>query len=83
MHELIELVQALRNREHERYRMQAALKGINIDKNSKNEEGLDPVEAAKRRVAMRESGLNEGQFEAKESESRLKSIGFSVNKVTR
>lgn len=80
MHELIEIVRALRDKEWRMHKMNAALKGINLDEN-KNKQEEDPVEAAKRRVAMRQSGLGEKEYEAKESEKRLESIGFKVNKV--
>lgn len=82
LHELIEIVKAQRAKEERDYRMSAALKGIDLDKNKKGSEE-DPVEAAKRRVALRraeEAGLNEQQYEAKESEKRLQQMGFVVVK---
>lgn len=80
MHELIEIVKALRDKEWRQHKMNAALKGIDLDKGKKQEHEEDPVERAKRRVAQRQSGLNEKEFEARESEKRLESIGFKVNK---
>jgi len=81
LQELVEIVKAQRAREERDYRMTAALKGIDLDKGKKQED--DPVEAAKRRVALRraeEAGLNEQQYEAKESEKRLQQMGFVVVK---
>lgn len=83
--ELTAIVVAVRTVEHRKNKMAAALKGIDIDKD-KDKTQDDPVEAAKRRVAMRRQGLNPHDpnsskiIEAKESEKRLASIGFAVVK---
>lgn len=82
LQELIEIVKAIREREYRSHKFAAALKGVNLDEQNKSKED-DPVEASKRRAALRrakEAGLNEQQFEAKETETRLQSIGFAVVK---
>ena len=71
--ELTAMVQAQRDRDERLMRFQAALKGINLDGDKKNED--DPVEAAKRRVRARMTGESEEVVDLKMS---MGAAGFAV-----
>ena len=62
--ELEALVHALREKEHRHFKMLAAVQGIDID-GEKQEEGLT-VEDIKSRLAARQSGKSDEQWEVEE-----------------
>lgn len=63
--ELVALVEALRERDQRNMRFQAALQGVDIDKNKPQEE--DPVERAKRRVRARMQNRDEEEVRFEEA----------------
>lgn len=84
MHELIEIVKSIRDREWKRHKAAAALKGIDLDEGSEEKDENDPVEAAKRRVALRraeEAGISAEEFEAMEADNELRAMGLKVTKL--
>jgi len=69
--ELTAMVKALREQEDRSNRMLAAVNGINLDENRRED---DPVERVKRRVAAKQRGVTEEVIE-------LEDIGFKVKEI--
>lgn len=67
------MVKAKREVEHRHLKWQAALQGIDIDKNKTAED--DPVERIKRRIRAKQQGVGEEELRFKES---AQSAGFAV-----
>lgn len=63
--ELEMILKEARDREQRNQRFLAAIQGIDLDKHSK-QDSQDKIEAAKRRVAARQSGKSEEEFELQE-----------------
>lgn len=63
--ELEMILKEARDREQRNQRFLAAIQGIDLDKHSK-QDSQDKIEAAKRRVAARQSGKSEEEFELEE-----------------
>lgn len=72
--ELVAMVESMRETEHRLMKFQAALKGIDIDKNKTQEE--DPIEKAKRRVRAKMAGVDEETLRFRETTS---AAGFGVD----
>lgn len=71
--ELVAMVDSMRETEHRRQKFQAALKGIDIDKDKSQQE--DPVEQAKRRVRAKMAGVDEETLRFRENTA---AAGFQV-----
>lgn len=72
--ELIAMVKAARERDHRQMKFQAALKGIDIDKNKPKD---DPVERVKRKVKAKLAGVSEKEHQFRENAA---AAGFKVVK---
>lgn len=70
--ELVAMVDAQRERDRRNMKFQAAIQGIDLDKDNDRE---DPVEAAKRRVRARQNGVDENTQKFRESAA---AAGFAV-----
>lgn len=73
--ELVAMVNAVREREHRQMKFQAALKGVDIDKDKPKED--DPVERIKRKVRAKQAGLDEKELTFQEN---ARAAGFKVVK---
>lgn len=71
--ELVAMVEAQRERDHRNMRFQAALQGVDLDKNKPKEE--DPVEKAKLRVRAKMQNKNEDELRFEEN---VTAAGFKV-----
>lgn len=67
------IVQAMRQQERRMMKFQAALQGVDIDKDKKNEE--DPVERIKRKVRAKQQGIDEETLRFRENAA---AAGFKV-----
>lgn len=74
--ELVAMVNAVRERERQRMKFQASLKGIDLDKDQKAPEE-DPVERIKRRVKAKQMNMSEKEVSFRE---HAKAAGFKVVK---
>lgn len=63
--ELEAILKEAREKEQRHHRFLAAIQGIDLDKQSK-QDSQDKLEAAKRRIAARQSGKSEEEFELQE-----------------
>lgn len=63
--ELEAIVAAMREREHRQFKMMAAVQGINIDEDESSEDRLT-VDDIKSRLAARQSGKSDEQWEIEE-----------------
>lgn len=75
--ELVAMVAAQRERDHRTMKFQAALQGVDLDKNKK-EDGGDRVEQIKRRVRAKAEGKSEDRVKFEES---VAAAGFKVKRV--